>query len=212
MDKSVSAFSIYILHNLNKSKGVIVLKLVTLVGSPRKGGNTDTLLKKVAEGFTSQGGETQTFYLNELNLRGCQACYACKKTGQCAVKDDTAEIFKAINDADAVVIGSPIYFGRFTAQLALVMDRLFAYLKPDFSSSLAPGKKYGLVFAQNQPDSKLYASCIDGVAQVLGRVGFAAGGKTLVGSGLGAADAALQNEQYLQAAVALGKELAVANK
>ena len=188
------------------------MKLVALVGSPRKGGNTDTLLQKVAEGFSSQGGETQTFYLNDLNLRGCQACYACKKTGQCVVKDDTAEIFKAINAADAVVIGSPIYFGRFTAQLALVMDRLFAYLKPDFSSSLAPGKKYGLVFAQNQPDPKLYAGCIDGVAQVLGRVGFAAGAKPLVGSGLGAADAALQNEQYLQAAAALGKELAAANK
>ncbi|WP_094606681.1 hypothetical protein [Sporomusa silvacetica] len=69
-----------------------------------------------------------------------------------------------------------------------------------------------MLFAQNQPDPKLYAGCIDAVAQVLGRVGFAAGAKPLVGSGLGAADAASQNEQYLQAAVALGKELAAANK
>ncbi|WP_169717932.1 hypothetical protein SPSIL_011250 [Sporomusa silvacetica DSM 10669] len=188
------------------------MKLVALIGSPRKGGNTDTLLQQVAEGYKAQGGEIQTFYLNELNLRGCQGCYACKKTGQCAVKDDTTEIYKAINGADAVVIGSPVYFGRFTAQLGLVLDRLFAYLKPDFSSSLAPGKKYGLVFVQNQPDPKLYAGCIEALAQVLSRVGFAAGTKPLVGSGLGAADAASQNEQYLQNAYALGKELATANK
>lgn len=188
------------------------MKLVALVGSPRKGGNTDTLLQKVAEGFAAEGGETQRFYLNELNLRGCQGCNACKQTGQCVVKDDTAEIFKAINAADAVVIGSPIYFGRFSAQLALVMDRLYAYLKPDFTSSLAPGKTYGLVFAQNQPDPELYAGCINATAQVMGRVGFEAGPKPLVGGGLGPADAALHNEQYLQQALALGKELAAAKK
>ncbi len=184
------------------------MKIVALVGSPRKGGNTDTLLQKVVEGFKSLGGEADTFYLNDLNLRGCQACYSCKKTGKCVVKDDTARIFQAIDAADAVVIGSPVYFGRFTAQLALVMDRLFAYLKPDFTSSLAPGKKYGVVFTQNQPDPALYTNTVNSLAQVLDRIGFEAGPAPLVGTGLGAPDAAARNNHYLQAAFALGKELA----
>jgi multimeric flavodoxin WrbA len=184
------------------------MKIVGLVGSPRKNGNTDTLLQKAMEGAKSLGAETTLFYLNDLNLRGCQACYACKKTGKCAVKDDMTNIYQAIDEADAVIIGSPIYFGRFTAQLGLVMDRLFAYLRPDFTSSLAKGKKYALVFTHNQPDPALYKPCIAAVDQVLGRLGFESGPKPLVGAALGDAGAAINNNQYLQAAFAMGKELA----
>jgi multimeric flavodoxin WrbA len=184
------------------------MKIVGLVGSPRKNGNTDALLQKAMQGAKAQGAETTLFYLNDLNLRGCQACYTCKKTGKCAVNDDMTGIYRAIDEADAVIIGSPIYFGRFTSQLAPVMDRLFAYLKPDFTSSLAKGKKFGLVFTYNQPDPTLYSACINSVAQVFGRLGFEAGPKPLVRAGLGDPDAALKNEQYLQAAFALGKELA----
>jgi multimeric flavodoxin WrbA len=186
----------------------MVMKIVGLAGSPRKNGNTDTLLQKVAQGAKTQGAETTLFYLNDLNIRGCQACYACKKTGKCAVNDDMTGIYRAIDEANAVIFGSPIYFGRFTAQLAPAMDRLFAYLRPDFTSSLAKGKKYGLVFTYNQPDPALYSACITSMMQVLGRLGFEAGPKPLVGAGFGASDAEIKKEQYLQAAFVLGKELA----
>jgi len=184
------------------------MKIVGLIGSPRKNCNTDMLVQKAMEGAKTLGAETILFYPNDLHIRGCQACYACKKTGTCAVKDDMTGIYRAIDEADSIIIGSPIYFGRFTAQLAPVMDRLFAYLRPDFTSSLAKGKRAGLVFTYNQPDPTLYLTCINSMAQVLGRLGFEAGPKPLVGAGFGARDAELRKEQYLQAAFALGKELA----
>ena len=184
------------------------MKIVGLVGSPRKNGNTDKLLQRAMQGAKEQGAETFLYYLNDLNIRGCQACYTCKKTGKCAVNDDMTRIYHAIDEANAIIIGSPIYFGRFAAQLAPVMDRLFAYLKPDFTSSLAKGKKYGLVFTYNQPGPALYSACINSTAQVLDRLGFEAGPKPVVGAGLGAPDAAIKNVQYLQAAFVLGQELA----
>lgn len=183
------------------------MKIVGLVGSPRKEGNTDTLLQKALEGAKSQGAETTILYLNELNIRGCQACYACKKTGHCVVDDDMKKVYETINESDGIILGSPVYFGRLTAQTALFMDRLYAYLKPDFTNSLAAGKKITLVFTQNQPDANLYAGLVNSTAQVLTRIGFETGPKPLVGTGLGSVGAALEKEEYLQSAFALGKEL-----
>jgi multimeric flavodoxin WrbA len=181
------------------------MKIVGLVASPRENGNTDTLLQKALDGASFQGAETSIFYLNDLTIRGCQACYGCKKTGKCVVKDDMEEIYEAIDDADAVIIGSPIYFGRFTAQLALVMDRLFAYFKPDFTSSLGKGKKLALLFTQNQPDPALYSDCFQSTAEVLTRIGFSEESTLLVAAGF--ADPSVM-EQYKGPAYELGKELA----
>ena len=166
------------------------------------------MLQKALEGAKAQGAETTLLYLNELTIRGCQACYACKKTGECVVNDDMKQIYQLINEADGIILGSPVYFGRFTAQVSPFMDRLFAYLKPDFTNSLGAGKKFALVSTQNQPDVTLYAGLINSTAQVLTRIGFEPGPKPLVGTGLGVAGIALEKEDYLQAAFAIGKELA----
>ncbi|MBP2636258.1 MAG: NADPH-dependent reductase [Firmicutes bacterium] len=184
------------------------MKIIGLVGSPRKNGNTDILVQKALEGAEAQGSESELFHLNELAIQGCQACYGCKKTGKCVIKDDLAKVFVAINSADAIILGTPVYFGRFTAQTALFMDRLFGYIKPDFTSSLAAGKKFALVFTQGQPDDGLYANTIEATGQVLSRVGFVAGPKPLVGNGLREAGIVRENEQLLQAAYAIGQELA----
>ena len=184
------------------------MKIVGLVGSPRKGGNVDTLLQKAMDGAKAQGAETALFYLNDLNLHGCQGCYGCKKDGKCVVKDDMQQIYAAINEADAVIIGSPIYFGRISAQLAPVMDRFFAYLTLEFASRLAKGKKYGLAFAYAAPSADAYVGCIGAVAKVMERIGFTAGSKPLIGAGLGADDAASKNAGYLDDAFKFGAAMA----
>ncbi|HWR05322.1 flavodoxin family protein [Sporomusa sp.] len=185
-----------------------MMKIIGLVGSPRKNGNTDVLVQKALEGARAQGSETELFHLNELAARGCQACYGCKKAGKCVINDDLTNVFTAIETADGIVLGSPIYFGRFTAQTATFMDRLYGYIKPDSTSSLGTGKKFGLVFTQGQPDASLYTGTTEATARVLARVGFVAGPGTLVGSGLGEPGIARENEQFLQAAFAIGQELA----
>jgi multimeric flavodoxin WrbA len=184
------------------------MKIVGLVGSPRKNGNVDTLIQKALEGAKSNDAQTTILYLNDLKIRGCQACCACKKTGKCAMNDDMTTVYRAIDEADAVIIGSPIYFGRFSAQLAPVMDRLYAYLKPNFTSALGKGKKVGLIFAQNQSDPSLYSGCIDAVGKSLKGIGFETELQPIIGAGLGDLDAASKNDKFLNEAFALGKELA----
>lgn len=184
------------------------MNIIGLSGSPRKGGNTDILLQTALRGARSAGAETALFYLNDMNIRGCQACCICKKTGQCAVQDDMQTIYNAIDESDAVIIGSPIYFGRMSAQLALVMDRLFAYLKPDFTTRLPNGKKYSLIFVYTQPDFSRFLPCINGVAEILEWLGFESGFEPFVGAGLADAGAVLKNRPFLDAAFTMGKVLA----
>jgi len=185
------------------------VKVIGLVASPRKNGNTDILLRKALEGARAEGAETEIYYLNELSIRGCQGCYGCKKTGKCVIKDDLVKVFAAIDEANSVILGSPVYFGRFTAQLALLMDRLYAYIKPDFTSHLGSGKKFGLVFTQGQADDGLYTELIRSTAKVLERIGFVAGPGALVGAGLREAGAVRKQELFLQEAFAIGRVLAV---
>lgn len=183
------------------------MKVIGLVGSPRTGGNTDILVQKVLAGAREQGAESEIFYLNDLTIRGCQACLSCKKTGKCAVNDDLTPIYEALNEADGIVVGSPIYFGRFTAQVAPFLDRLYAYIKSDSTTSLKSGIKFSLVFTQGNPDAALYESTISSVDKVLTRIGFIPGPKAVVGAGLREISAANAEEQYLQQAFASGQQL-----
>ena len=83
-------------------------------GSPRKKWNTATLLEKALEGAASQGAETELIHLYDLNYKGCISCFACKTIGgksygKCAVRDDLTPIFRKVEKADAIILGSPIY-------------------------------------------------------------------------------------------------------
>ena len=109
------------------------MKIMAVNGSPRKTWNTATLLKKALKGAASQGAETELVHLYDLNFKGCISCFACKirggkSYGKCAVKDDLRPIFKKIEAADALILGSPIYFGIVTGEMRSFMERLlFAY-------------------------------------------------------------------------------------
>ena len=105
------------------------MKIVGIMGSPRKHGNTAVLLNQVLEGAKTAGSRTAIFYPNEMNIRGCQGCDACKTKGHCVVRDDMREIYKAIDQAELLVLATPVYMWAMSAQLKLVVDRLYAYLK-----------------------------------------------------------------------------------
>jgi multimeric flavodoxin WrbA len=110
------------------------MKVVGINGSPRKKWNTATLLGKALEGAASQGTETETFNLYDLTYRGCVSCFACKTKngksyGRCAVKDDLTPILKKVEEVDAIILASPIYFGTVTGEMRSFMERLlFPYM------------------------------------------------------------------------------------
>ena len=99
------------------------LKVVGIVGSPRKGMNTDTLVTKVLEGALSGGAETEKIYLNDLEIKPCQACDRSPAPDYCFYKDGMEIIYNLLETADALVIGTPAYYGSVSAQLKLLLDR-----------------------------------------------------------------------------------------
>lgn len=101
-------------------------KVLILSGSPRKGGNSDTLCNEFLKGALEAGNEAEKIFISEKNIGYCKACYACKNTGICAIKDDMANILDKMLKADIIVLSSPVYFYSISAQLKAVIDRTVA--------------------------------------------------------------------------------------
>ncbi len=121
-------------------------KIVAIVASPRKSGNCVAIVEKMAEAAKENGSEVETFYVNTLDFKGCQACMACKKAGQgCIRKDGLTPALEAIKSADGIILATPDYFGQPTGQYRLFEDRMYGFLGGDFSCCLKPGMKFAPV-------------------------------------------------------------------
>lgn len=117
------------------------MKIIAFNGSPRKEWNTATLLKKALEGAESQGAETELIHLYDLNFKGCTSCFSCKtgseKSHGCAINDDLTPFLKKIEETDAIILGTPIYFMNITGEMGSFMERLM-YPYFNFSDPLQP--------------------------------------------------------------------------
>ena len=139
------------------------MKVIAFNGSPRKKWNTATLLEKAVEGAASRGAETELVHLYELNFTGCKSCFACKTKngesyGRCVVKDDLEPILKNVEGADALILGSPVYFLDVTGEMRSFMERLmFPYLTyTDPPQSLFPRKIHtGFIYTMNATEEQM---------------------------------------------------------
>ena len=118
------------------------MKVVYLSGSPRKNSNTDAMLRKCS---SKLGGEL--IKLSDYNIKFCTSCYACLNTGKCIIDDDMSRvILPKILEADAIFMGSPVYFNDVSAQLKAFIDRTWPVrgkLRNKIGASLVVGRKYG---------------------------------------------------------------------
>ncbi|MHB8997718.1 MAG: flavodoxin family protein [Armatimonadota bacterium] len=101
--------------------------VVGIEGSPRAGGNTEMLLDAALQGAAEKGADVVRFRLNELDIKPCQGCGGCDATGKCVINDDMSLIYSALENMDALVLSSPIYFGGVTAQTKAMIDRCQAF-------------------------------------------------------------------------------------
>jgi NAD(P)H-dependent FMN reductase len=99
------------------------LKVLGIAGSPRRGGNTDLLLAEVMKGAKSKGAEVKTIVLNDLDITPCQHCDACFEAGICRIKDDMHTVYRELEQADRIVLASPVHFMGVTAQTKAMIDR-----------------------------------------------------------------------------------------
>jgi len=98
-------------------------KVLGILGSPRKNGNTDILLDEFLKGAASKGAVIEKIYVGDMNFKGCIECNGCDDTGICVLKDDMTPIYQKLKDADVVAVASPIFFANITAQLKAIIDR-----------------------------------------------------------------------------------------
>ncbi len=142
------------------------MEIVSLLGSPRKKGNSTQMAEIVASALEDKGNRVTRYFLNTLDFKGCQACGACKgKSEICILKDDLAPVLEAVKKADVILMATPVYWGDISAQLKTFIDRTYSYLMPNFMEKeikhrLPAGKK--LVFIQSQgAPQEMYTDLFD---------------------------------------------------
>lgn len=157
-------------------------KVIAINGSPRKKWNTATLLSKALEGAASQGADAELIHLYDLNYKGCISCFACKlkngkSYGKCACKDDLTPVLQKIEQADALILGSPIYLGAATGEIRSFLERLiFPYLVYDenystlFHKRIATGFIYTMNVSEDQMNKMGYNYNLKTIEQVLRRI------------------------------------------
>jgi len=103
------------------------MKVLGICGSPRKG-NTEWMLEKLLKEVAKGGIETELILLRKVNIKGCDGCLSCevggeKRKGVCRIKDDMEQIYPKILAADALALGTPVYFEMLSGLLKNFMDR-----------------------------------------------------------------------------------------
>jgi len=106
------------------------MKILGIMGSPRKGGNTEILLD-VALGEAQQNGAIiSKISLREKEIASCNGCLKCTRTGKCVIKDDMQEIYEKMVESDGIIWATPVYFWSMSGQTKVVMDRTYSLLFP----------------------------------------------------------------------------------
>jgi len=142
------------------------MKIIAIIASPRKNGNTAFVVNKILEGAKEHGAETRPWYFSDLDIRPCSGCLCChgENDSGCIINDDMQELYDGIEQADVIILGSPVYMGQMSAQAKIFTDRLFAQISPRFSPHFkekVTKKKLLLVFTQGNPDPGMFKEYFD---------------------------------------------------
>ena len=98
-------------------------KVLIISSTPHKGGNSDILSDEFAAGAKEAGNAVEKIRIADRKIGYCTGCYACQKTGKCAIKDDAQKVIDKMMAADVIVLASPVYFYCVSAQLKALIDR-----------------------------------------------------------------------------------------
>jgi multimeric flavodoxin WrbA len=99
------------------------MKVLGIMGSPRRQSNTEILLDKALEGAREAGAEVEKVLVSKLKISPCLEIYACRKDGNCAIKDDMQLLYEKLLEADHIIFASPIFFYGITSQAKAIIDR-----------------------------------------------------------------------------------------
>ncbi len=134
-------------------------KVLAINGSPRKNGNTATLLGEICKIAWNRGDKVELINLIDLDFSDCMECMGCKKGTECVTVDDMQGIYKKMQEADVILLGSPIFMDAETGLTKNLIDRTYALLAPrkdgTFDTRLRKGKKAFVVFTCGMNDGEI---------------------------------------------------------
>jgi multimeric flavodoxin WrbA len=141
------------------------MKIVAIGGSPRRNGNSNSLMRVAVEAAEERGATARVFYPSSMQISGCRACDTCRRApdATCAQRDDMHELYAAIKECDVVVLASPVYFYALSSWAKIVLDRCYALITPgpddtggeEWPRRVPPGKGFYLITSQAE-DSPFY--------------------------------------------------------
>jgi len=183
-------------------------KILALLSSPRKKGNSNTLTKQIIKSAETEGAAVETIYLHGMNISPCQGCYACQRKGSkgCAIDDDMQSLYPKLIAADTWIISSPVYWFTMCAQAKLFMDRCFALFAS--GPKVLTGKRIGIAMSYGDSDP-FNSGCVNALRTFQDAYNYV--GAKIIGKVYGSAEEPGEiaaNTALMAEAEALGKKLA----
>ena len=108
------------------------MKVLGISGSPKSGGNTESMIEEALKIAQERGFETDHVYISENEIKPCTACGKCYESDECSIKDGMTEVYGKLAEADAIIAASPVYFGSPTAQIKALFDRSVLHRRHNF--------------------------------------------------------------------------------
>ena len=106
-------------------------KILGIMGSPRKNGNTHVLISKILESAQKEGADTKMIFLSDLIIKECDGCYSCWKGQKCGKNDDMNNVYPLIINSEVLIFGTPVYWFGPTALMKAFIDRLVYFNCPE---------------------------------------------------------------------------------
>lgn len=104
------------------------MKILGIIGSPRKNSNTEILVKEAMEGARETGADVELLNITEKDIESCNGCALCLDTSECVISDDMQQIYPKLRKADGIFIGTPVYFWNVSSQVKALIDRTYPFM------------------------------------------------------------------------------------
>jgi len=185
----------------------VAKKVIVLLGSPRRKGNSAALAEQITRGAKSAKAKVETIYLQGKNIAPCKACMTCKKANSkgCAIQDDMQGLYPKLIEADAWVIASPVYWFTMSAQIKIFLDRTYGLTA--YEEGPLVGKRIAIAMSYGGEDP-FDSGCVNALRAF--QDAFAYKESKIVGMVYGSAEEAGEirsNKKVMQDAFDLGKKL-----
>jgi len=181
------------------------MKILAVVGSPRRNGNTHIVVRKIAEGAKAKGAAVKEIFLGDLTIAECDGCQCCWEAERCSKDDDMQQVYEQIIGSDGFIFGTPVYWYGPTALMKAFVDR-FVYFNCEKNRKKIRGKKAVLAVPFEEEDEQTARLVEEFFDKSLNYLEMAVSGKVLV-PGVGKKGDVLKKKDKLDEAFGLGSAL-----